>query len=93
MLNGCFPRQLQRLFKIKLLNEDGAFIEDWIALGFTTIRENSGNLDLVLKYVQARNPQAAVDFQVFIVGYIIASVNVIPENDTQSKTGDGRNEQ
>jgi len=28
-LNGCLPWQLQRLFKIKLQNDDGAFVEYW----------------------------------------------------------------
>jgi len=36
-LNGRLPWQLQRLFKIKLLNEDGAFVEYWLALALTTI--------------------------------------------------------
>jgi len=38
-LNGRLPWQLQRLFKIKLLNEDGAFVEYWLALALTTIPE------------------------------------------------------
>jgi hypothetical protein len=42
-LNGRLPWQLQRLFKIKLLNEDGAFAEYWSTLALTTIPENSGN--------------------------------------------------
>jgi len=42
-LNGHLPWQLQQLFKIKLLNEDRAFVEYWWALALTTIRENSGN--------------------------------------------------
>jgi hypothetical protein len=39
-LNGRLPWQLQRLFKIKHLNEDGAFVEYWLALALTTIPEN-----------------------------------------------------
>jgi len=54
-LNGRLSWQLQRLFKIKLLNEDGAFVEYWLALVLTTIPENSGNLDPVSKVVQVRN--------------------------------------
>jgi len=50
-LNGRFQWQLQRLFKIKLQNEDGAFVESWLALALTTIPENSGNLDPVSKFV------------------------------------------
>jgi hypothetical protein len=53
-LNGRLPWQLERLFKIKLLNEDGAFVEYWLALALTTIPENSSNLDPVSKCVQVR---------------------------------------
>jgi len=45
VLNGHLPWPLQRLFKIKLQNEDRAFVEYWLALALTTIPENSGNLD------------------------------------------------
>jgi len=91
-LNGRLPWQLQRLFKIKLLNEDGAFVEYWIALVLTTIPENSGNLDPVSKFVQVRKAPAAVALQVFSVGNIIDCAHIIPEIATSSKTGDGRNE-
>jgi len=90
-LNGRLPWQLQRLFKIKLQNEDGAFVEYWIALALTTIPENSGNLDPVSKFVQVRNAPAAVALQVFSVGNIVGCAHVIPEIATSSKTGDGRN--
>jgi len=53
-LNGRLPWQLQQLFKIQLLNEDGAFVEYWLALALTTIPENSGNLDPVSTFVQVR---------------------------------------
>jgi len=46
-LNGRLPWQLQRLFKIKLQNKDGDFVEYWLALALTTIPENSGNLNPV----------------------------------------------
>jgi len=46
-LNVHLPWQLQRLFKIKLQNEVGAFVEYWLALELTTIPENPGNLDPV----------------------------------------------
>jgi hypothetical protein len=39
-LNGRLPWELPRLFKIKLVNEDGAFVQYWIALVLTTIPEN-----------------------------------------------------
>jgi len=92
MLNGRLPWQLQRLFKIKLLNEDGAFVEYWLALALLTIPENSGNLDPVSKYVQVRKAPAAVALQVFSVGNIVGCAHVIPEIATSSTTGDGRNE-
>jgi hypothetical protein len=91
-LNGRLPWQLQPLFKITLQYEDGAFIEYWLALALTTIPENSGNLDLVSKFVQLTKAPAAVALQVFSVGNIVGCANVIPEIATSSKTGDGRNE-
>jgi hypothetical protein len=91
-LNGCLLWQLQQLFKIKLLNEDGAFVEYWWALALTTIPENSGNLDHVSKFVQVRNGPAAVALQVFSMGNIVSCVHVIPEIATSSKTGDRQNE-
>jgi hypothetical protein len=91
-LNGHLPWQLQRLFKIKRLNEDGAFVECWLALAFTTIPENSGNLDPVSKFVQVRKALAAVGLQVFRVGNIVGCTYVISEIATSSTTGDGQNE-
>jgi hypothetical protein len=41
VLNGNLPWQFQRLFKMKLLNEDRAFVEYWLALVLNTIHENS----------------------------------------------------
>jgi hypothetical protein len=92
-LNGRLPWQLQRIFKIKLLNDDGAFIEYWLALALTTIPENSGNLDPVMKFVQVRKAPAAIALQVFSVGNIVGCVHIIPEIATSSKRGDGWNEQ
>jgi len=63
-LNGNLPWQLQRLFEIKLQNEDRAFVEYWLALALTTIPENSGNLDPISKSVQVRKAPAAVVLQV-----------------------------
>jgi hypothetical protein len=83
--------QLQRLFKIKLLYEDGAFVEYWLALVLTTIPGNSGNLDPVLKFVQVRKALAAFALQVFSVANIVGCAHVIPEIATSRKTGDGWN--
>jgi len=71
-LNGHLPWQLQRLFKIKLVNEDGALVEYWLAQALTTIPDNPGNLDSVLKCVQVRNAPAAVALQVFMMGNIVS---------------------
>ena len=92
MLNGRLPWQLQRLFKIKLQNEDGGFVKNWLALALTTIPENSGNLDPVSRFVQVRKAPAAVALQVFSVGNIVRCAHVIAEIATSTKTGDGRNE-
>jgi len=91
-LNGRLLWQLQRLFIIKLLNKDGAFVEYWLAMALTTIPENSGNLDPVSKFVQLRKAPAAVSLEVFSMGNIVGCAHVIPEIATSSKTGDGRNE-
>jgi hypothetical protein len=91
VLNGHLPWRLQRLFKINLLNEDGAFIEYRLAWVLTTIRENSDNLNPFLKFVYVRNAQAAVALQVFSVGNIVGCAPVILEIATASKTGDRRN--
>jgi len=91
-LNGPLLWQLQRLFKIRLLNKEGAFVEYWLALVLTTIPENSGNLNPVSKFIQVRKAPAAVALPVFSVGNIVGCVHIIPEIATSSKTGDGRNE-
>jgi len=91
-LNGRLPWQLQRLLKINLQNEDGAFVEYWLALALTAIPENSGYLDPVSKFVQVRKAPAAVALQVFSVGNNVGCAHVIPEIATSNKTGDGRNE-
>ena len=92
MLNGRLLWQLQQLFKIKLLNEDGAFVEYWLALALRTIPENPGKLNPVSKFVQVRNAPAAIALQVFTVGNIVDCAHVIPEIATSSKIGDRRNE-
>jgi len=90
-LNGHLPWQLQRLFKIKLQNKDGAFVEYWLALALTTIPENSGKLNPVSKFVQVKKAPAAVALEVFSVGNIVGCAHMIPEIATSSQTGDGRN--
>jgi len=92
-VNGRLLWQLQRLLKIKLLNENGAFIKCWWALALTTIPENSGNLNPVLKFVQFTKALAAVVFQVFSVGNIVGCGHIIQVIAASSKTGDGRNAQ
>jgi hypothetical protein len=77
---------------MKLQNQDGAFIEYWLALVLTTIPENSGNLDLVSRFVQVRKALVAVALEVFIVGNIVSCKPGIPEIATSSKTADERNE-
>jgi len=91
-LNGRLPWQLQQLFKIKLLNGDGAFFEYWLALALTTIPENSGNFDCVSNDVQVTKAPAAVTLPVSSVGNIVGCTHVIPEIATSSKTGDRKNE-
>jgi len=91
-LNGRLLWQLQRLFKIKFLNEDGAFVEYWLALALTTIPENTGNLDPVSKFVQGRKAPAAAALQVFSMGNIVGCAHVNPEIATSSRIGDRRNE-
>jgi hypothetical protein len=86
------PWQLQPLFKIKLLNEDGGFIEYCLALALTSRPENSGNLDPVSKFVQLRKSPAVIALQVFSVGNIVSCVHVIREIAISSTTGDGWNE-
>jgi hypothetical protein len=68
-------------------------LQYWLALTRTTIPENPGNLDPVLKFVQMRKAPAAVALQVFSVGHIVGYAHVMSEIATSSKTGDGRNEQ
>jgi len=92
LLNWHLPWQPQRLFKIKLLHEDGAFVEYWLALALTTIPGNSVNSDPVLRLVQVRKAPAAVALQVLSVGNIVSCAHISWEMATRSKTGDGRNE-
>jgi len=91
-LNRRLPWQLKRLFNLKLLNKDGAFVESWLALALTTRPENSGNLDPILKFVQLRKALGAGASQVFSLGNIVGCAHVIQETATSSTTGDGWNE-
>jgi len=90
-LNVRLPWQLQGLFKIKLLNENGAFIEYWLALALSTIPEHSGNLDPVSKFVQVWRAPAADALDVLSVGNIVGCTHLTREIGTSSMTGDGRN--
>ena len=89
--NERLPGQLLRLFKIKLHNKDGSFLEDWLAVALTTIPENSGNLDAISKFGQVGKESAAIALQVARVGNIVGCTHGIPKIATGSKTGDGRN--
>jgi len=91
-LNGCFLWHLQRLFKIKLLDEDGTFVWYRLALALSTIPENSTNLDPVSKFGQVWTAPAAIAMHVFSLGNIVGCVHVIPAIPTTNKTGDRRNE-
>jgi len=77
---------------MKLHNEDGSFVEYWIALALATRPENSGNLDPVSEFGQVRQPPAAVALQIHCEGDIVSCAHVIPEMATSIKTGDARNE-
>jgi hypothetical protein len=72
------------------MNEDGAFGEYWCALVITTLPENSGNLDLVSKYVQVRTAPAVFDVKLFCMGNVVSCAHILPEIATTSKTGDER---
>jgi len=84
---------MQQLFKIKLLNEDGALVEYGLGQGLTTIPENLGNLDPVSNFVQVKKVPAALALQVWSVQNIVGCAHVIPEIATSRKTWDGWNEQ
>jgi hypothetical protein len=90
-LNGHLPLHLQLLFKMKLINEDGTFVQYWLALALATIPENSGNLDPILKCQQMRNVPAAVTLQAFSVGNILSCAHIVPEIATSRTIGDRRN--
>jgi len=83
--------QLPRPSKIRLLNENRAFVDYWLALALTTIAENSGNMYPISKFVQVRKPPAAVGLRVFSVGIILGCAQVIPEITISTETGDGQN--
>jgi len=92
VLIGHLLWQLQRLFNMYLLNNDGAFVEYSLALAITTIPENSCKLDPNSKFVQVWEAPAAGALQVFSVGNIFGGAHVIPEIAIISNTGNRRNE-
>jgi len=91
MRNGGRLWQLQQVCKIRLLHENGAFVEYLLALGLTPIDGYSGNWDPIVKFVQLRNAPAMRRLRVSIVGYIAGSMNLITEIPTSSETGVQRN--
>jgi len=90
-LNGCLPWQLQRLLKINLQNEDGGFVEYWLALALITIPENLSSMDPISNIVHVRKVLADFALQLFSIEIIVSSRQVIPEIATGSKTRDRRN--
>jgi hypothetical protein len=90
-LNGRLPWQPQQLFKINLLNEDGAFVEYWLALALPTIPEDWGNLDPSSKFLLVRIAPAALTLHLFRVGIIVRCTQVFPEIATSCKTGEAWN--
>ena len=92
MLNGRLLWQLQQLFQIKLLNEDGAFVEYWFALFLNSIPENLGNLDPASKFVKVKKAPAEVALHVFSIGHMVGCAHVIPAIATTRKTEEGQNE-
>jgi hypothetical protein len=78
---------------MKLLNNDGAFVEYLLALAITTIPETLGNFYCVVKIVYVGQPPAAVALQEFRVGIIVSCTHGIPEIATSCMRGDGWNKQ
>jgi hypothetical protein len=70
-LNWHLLWKLKCLCKIKLLAEDGGFVEYWLAQAYNTILESSGNFKPVSNCVQERYPLATISLQVFGVGNIL----------------------
>jgi hypothetical protein len=85
------PMATATTIQIKLQNEDGAFVEYWLALALTKVPENSHNLDPVSKFVQVKKAPAGVALEVFSMGNIVDCAHVIREIATSSKTRDGQN--
>jgi len=86
-VNAHLSSQLQRLSEIKLLNEDGAFVEYWLALALTTMPWNSGNLDPVSKLVQVWQALAWFAMHVLSMGNIVRSTRIFLEIVPSSNTG------
>jgi hypothetical protein len=58
----------------------------------TTIPENLGNMDSILKFVKVRNAPAAIALQSVCGVNIVGCAHIIPEISTSGRTGDGQNE-
>jgi hypothetical protein len=93
VLNDRLSKQRVPLFKIKLLNKDGAFVEYWLALVLTTISDNSDHLDPFSQFVQVRKALTAGAFEVFSIGNIVGCALIIPKIATSCKAGDRQTEQ
>jgi hypothetical protein len=85
-MNGSLLWHLQQLLKMKLQNEDGVFVEYWLALALTTIPKILINLIPVSNVGQGRELPAAIPLQVFNVKNIVGCAHVIPEIATSSNT-------
>jgi hypothetical protein len=90
--NGRVLWQLQSIFKIKLLNYDGALVENRLALALTMIPVNYGNSNPISRFVAVRKSPAAIAVQVSSVGNIHGCGHTIPGIVPSCNTGDRWNE-
>jgi len=77
--------------QIILLNEDGAFIEYWLAWHSPQYLITRVTF-IPSRILQVRKSLAAIALQVCSMGSIFCCAHIIPEIATSSKTGDGQNE-
>jgi hypothetical protein len=63
-----------------------------LALAFTIIPENCGNLDPISKFVKVKKALAAIGLQVVTVQNSIRCAYELRDIATSIKTGDGQNE-
>ena len=87
-LIGSLPWQQQQLFKIKLLNVDGVFVEHLLALTLRTIPDNLGKLNTISKFVQVRKPLVVIGLQCFSIGNIVGCTHRFQTIATSSNRGD-----